>query len=84
MFKVNNKNNKTTLMTFSGVFIVNFEQFFTPFSSVSIVDFELGIVSWELSFTVVNAEMYVNIYDGDFLWKYLTAFYRLLFLIDIC
>ena len=61
MFQVNNKNNRTTLMTFSSVFIVNFEQFFTPFSSVSTVDFELLIVSWELSFTTVNAEMYLGL-----------------------
>ena len=61
MFQVNNKNNRTTLMTFSSVFTVNFEQFFTPFSSVSTVDFELLIVSWELSFTIVNAEMYLGL-----------------------
>ena len=38
MFKVNNKNTKTI--------IVNFEHIFTPFSSVSIVNFKQVNVSW--------------------------------------
>ena len=42
MFKVNNKNTKRRQWRRSGVFIVNFEPIshFTPFSNVSVVDFE--------------------------------------------
>ena len=42
MFKVNNKDIRTTNIR-SGAFIVNFKHiinYFTPFSSVSYVDFE--------------------------------------------
>ena len=38
IFEVNNKDTRTT-RRHSGVFIVNFEHL-TPFSSVSIIDFE--------------------------------------------
>ena len=62
MFKVNNKNtgkryeifSKLTVKTpeqlqwrRSGVFIVDIKHVLTPFSSVSIVDFEQVNVSWE-------------------------------------
>ena len=40
MFKVNNKNTRTTSLTLFGVFIVNFEHISRFFSSVSIVDSE--------------------------------------------
>ena len=46
MFKVNNEYTRTT-PCHSGVFIVNFEHIFTPFFSVSIVDFEQVNVSRE-------------------------------------
>ena len=46
MFKVNNKDTRTTPWRRSGVFIVNF-QHFTPCSSVSIVNFEHVIADWE-------------------------------------
>ena len=58
LFKVKNGNtrkkyeiySKLTLKTperrLSGVFIVNFEPISTPFSSVSIIDFEQVNVSW--------------------------------------
>ena len=39
MFKVNNKNTRTTSLTSPGVFIVNFEHFI-PSSCGSIVEFE--------------------------------------------
>ena len=39
------KNTKTTPMTSSDVFIVNFERIFTPFSGVSVVRFEQVNVS---------------------------------------
>ena len=45
MFKVDNKNNRTTSVTLSGVFI-NFEQISTPFSRVYVVEFEEVNVSW--------------------------------------
>ena len=38
MFKINNKNNRATFLTY-----------FTPSSSVSIVDFEQVNVSWAVS-----------------------------------
>ena len=45
MFKVDNKNTRTTSRR-SGVFIVNFEHIFDHFSSVPIVDFEQVNVYW--------------------------------------
>ena len=48
MFKVNNENTRRRHWSRFGVFNVNFEHNFTPFSSVSIVDFERVIVSWEV------------------------------------
>ena len=41
MFKINNRN-----MRRSGTFIVNFETYFTPCSSVSIVNFEHVNAGW--------------------------------------
>ena len=46
MFKTNNKNTRSTSMTYSGVFIVNF-QHISLFSSGSVVDFEQVNVVWE-------------------------------------
>ena len=46
MFKVKNKNTTTTSFCVS---IVKFAQHFTPFSGVSIVDFEQVNVIWENS-----------------------------------
>ena len=48
MFKVNNENTRRRHWSRFGVFNVNFKHNFTPFSSVSIVDFERVIVSWEV------------------------------------
>ena len=48
-FEVNNNNTRTTSMTFSGVFIVNFKHILHLFSSVSFVDFEQVNVSWEVT-----------------------------------
>ena len=45
MFKVDNKNNRTKSVTLPRVFI-NFEHISTPFSRVSVVDFEEVNVSW--------------------------------------
>ena len=52
MFKVNNKDTKTTPMVFwnsrrFGAFIVNFEHISHLCSSVSIVNFEHVIAGWE-------------------------------------
>ena len=47
MFKVNNKNIRTTSLTSFWCFIVNFEHSsFTTFSRVPIVDFEQINISW--------------------------------------
>ena len=61
MFKVNSRNTRTRCETFSkltkkapegrlwrrsGVFIVNFETYFTPCSSVYIVNFEHVVAGW--------------------------------------
>ena len=43
MFKVNNKDTRTT----PGIFIVNFQHIFTPCSSVPIAKFEHEIAGWE-------------------------------------
>ena len=48
-FAVNNNNTRTTSMTFSGVFIVNFKHILHLFSGVSFVDFEQVNVSWEVT-----------------------------------
>ena len=45
MFKVNNKDTRTTPWRRSGIFIVNFEH---TSSSVSIVNFEQVNTSWNL------------------------------------
>ena len=45
MFKVDNKNNRTTSVTLPGVFS-NFEHISTPFSRVYVVEFEEANVSW--------------------------------------
>ena len=47
MFKVYNKNTRTTPLSRSGVFIVTFEHIFTPFSGVFVADFELVNVGWD-------------------------------------
>ena len=47
MFKVNNRKTRTTLMTFFWCFYFQLWTYFTPFSSVSIVDFEQESVSWD-------------------------------------
>ena len=45
MFKVDNKNTRTTSRR-SGLFIINFEHILDHFSSVPIVDFEQVNVYW--------------------------------------
>ena len=40
MFKVNNKDTRTIEGSIFGLFIVNLEHNFNPFSSVSVFDFE--------------------------------------------
>ena len=47
MFKVNNKDTKTTPWRRFGVFIVNFEHILHLCSIVSIVNFEHVIAGWE-------------------------------------
>ena len=47
MFKVNNKNTRTTSMTLFWCFYGWFWTYFTHFSSISIVDFEQVNVSWD-------------------------------------
>ena len=47
MFKVNWRR--------FGAFIINFEHFFTPFSSVSIVNFEQVNAGWDITLTVIYA-----------------------------
>ena len=49
MFKVNNENTRRRIWSRFGVSNINFKHNFTPFSSVSIFDFEQVIVSWEVS-----------------------------------
>ena len=46
MFKVNNKDTKTTRVALFGVFILNFEHISRYCSSVSIVNFEHVIAGW--------------------------------------
>ena len=65
LFKVNNRNTRKRCKIYSksriktperrqwrhsGVFIVNFEQIFASFSSVSIADFERVNVSWAVTY----------------------------------
>ena len=53
MFKVNNKNTRTTLMSLSGVFIVNFEHISHLFL-VSIADIEQVNVSWDFMHSITK------------------------------
>ena len=46
MFKVNNRDTRTTSKRRSGVFIVNFEHISKPYSSVCIANFEHVIAGW--------------------------------------
>ena len=47
IFKVNNKDTRTTTWRRSSVFIVNFEIYFTPSTSVSNVNFEQVNAGWD-------------------------------------
>ena len=49
LFKVNNKDTRTTSMTLFWCFYCELLTYFTPFSSVSIVDFEQVSVGWDVS-----------------------------------
>ena len=48
MFKVNNKDTRTTHQRGFGVFIDKSEHISKPMFNISIVDFELAFVSWVL------------------------------------
>ena len=48
MFKVNNKDTRTSLALRSGVFIVNFEHIITSCSSVFVANFEHVNAGWEV------------------------------------
>ena len=49
MFKVNNKDTRTTSLALrSGVFIVNFEHIITSCSSVFVVNFQHVNAGWEV------------------------------------
>ena len=54
MSKINNKNTSEWRWRRSGVFIANFEHisYFTPCSSVSIVDFEHAIADWVITYII--------------------------------
>ena len=51
MLKVNNKDTRTMSLTSFCIFIVNFDNFFTPFPNVSIVDIEHKFVCWKVYYT---------------------------------
>ena len=53
MFKVNNKETKTTPMASFSVFIVNFEHISHLCSSVSIVNFEHVITGWDVEKLII-------------------------------
>ena len=53
MFKVDNKNNRTTSVTLPGVFS-NFEHISTPFSRVYVVEFEEANVTGLCVLAVTN------------------------------
>ena len=65
MFKGNNKNTKMTSMMSFWCFYCSLRTYFTPFFSVSIVDFEQVNVSWErinfLSGSITNQGKYQKI-----------------------
>ena len=54
MSTVNNKNTRTASVTCSNAFIVNFE-YFTPFTSISIIDFEHVLFSWDYDIYSLSA-----------------------------
>ena len=47
MFKVNNKDTRSKSLSFSALFIVNFEHILHFFSAISIVDLEQVNICWE-------------------------------------
>ena len=47
MFKINNKNTRTTSLRLFWCFYCKLKTHFTPFSSVFIVDFEQVNVNWD-------------------------------------
>ena len=51
MFKIYNKNTRTTSLTSFWCFYCLLRAYFTPFSSVSIVDFEHANISWVMALT---------------------------------
>ena len=65
MFKVKNQDTRTTSLTLSLIllyvsgFIVNFEHFSTPYSSVSIVNFEQVNAGREANF-FLQSQWYLN------------------------
>ena len=56
MFKVNNKDTRTT----PGIFIVNFQHIFTPCSSVPIAKFEHEIAGWENTCTKEAISLFLS------------------------
>ena len=46
MFKVNNKDTRTTSKRRSGIFIITFDHISHIFSGVSIIDFEQEKICW--------------------------------------
>ena len=74
MFKVNNRNTRTrheicsklTIKTLEqrhwycfGVFIDDFEHYFTPYSSASIVNFEQVNAGWEVTVDPVRKSLFI-------------------------
>ena len=74
MFKVNNRNTRTrreicsklTIKTLEqrhwhcfGVFIDDFEHYFTPYSSASIVNFEQVNAGWEVIVDPVRKSLFI-------------------------
>ena len=53
MFNVNSKIQERHQWCRSGIFIVNFLIYFTPFSSVSVVNFEQLNAGWVITFFII-------------------------------
>ena len=64
MFKGNNKDTKTTPLASYFIFHILYRTYFTPCSSVSIVNFEHVIANWVEEKFVLSLSAFLLLFDG--------------------
>ena len=69
MFKVNNKNTRTTSLTSFWCFYCQLQTYFAPFSRISIADFEQINIGWEsiseLLFLCIAGNVCLELFFND-------------------